>query len=326
MQSYSQLETKRFAALDIGTVTCRMLVADVDANGVITELDKEYRITNLGEGVDATGVLKPEAIARVKSAVSDYLRVLEGFRDEAHPSIELRIVSTSAARDAKNAADFHAALADLGVALTIIPGEKEAALSFAGAAAGFAGEDLFVVDIGGGSTEVIAGSTEQGGASIRRAHSFNIGCRRMTEKFLRSDPPTAEELEQARLWCAEDMAGYFAELRDAGFSPKRLVAVAGTATTVVAIREHMVEYDSSRVHLAEVSRADIVDVYDQLKSVDLEHRQAIEGLDPGRAPVITAGMVILLTVLELAGFESYTVSESDILHGIILDAAAGVAE
>lgn len=310
--------TQRFAAIDIGTVTCRMLVADVDECGALHELDREYRIVNLGEGVDATGLLKPEAIARTAQAVSDFLQVLERFREDGH-NIPVTAVATSASRDARNASDFAAALEGAGVSLSVISGAQEAALSFSGASCGFRGEQLFVVDVGGGSTEVVAGLA---GESPRFSHSFDIGCRRVTERFLHDDPPRPVQLDQARAWVRDQMQPFFAQIQAQGFRASRLVAVAGTATSVVAIRERMEHYDTARVHGAEVSRANLDAVYDQVRLVPCEQRRAIVGLDPGRAPVITAGLLILQTVLDLAGADSFTVSEADILHGIILAASA----
>ncbi len=307
----------RYAAIDIGTVTCRMLVADVDATGHLHELDREYTITNLGEGVDATGVLKPEAMQRVADAVARFRKVLARFEEPGVP-IHVVTIATSAARDAANADEFERLLAEQGITFAVIPGEREAALSFAGASCDFAGEQLLVLDIGGGSTEIVAG---RAGCEPERAHSFNIGCRRVTEKFFVADPPTDDELAAARSWIKEGMRSYFDELQASGFVLERLVAVAGTATTVVSIRERMRTYDTTRVHKAQVSRAQLDAVYDQLRRVGLSEREKIVGLDPGRAPVIVAGMIILQAVLDLADVDSFTVSESDILHGIILDAA-----
>ena len=318
-ESATRFRSGRYAAIDIGTVTCRMLVADVDDAGRLHELDREYAITNLGEDVDATGTLKPEAMQRVVDAVTRFLDVLHEFATPERPRINIKAMATSAARDARNAAEFEELLAKVGISLSVIPGEREAALSFAGASCDFLGERLLVVDIGGGSTEVIAG---RAGARPDRSHSFNIGCRRVTEKFFAADPPSSAELERARAWVEEGMRPYFDELRGAGFTPERLVAVAGTATTVVSIRERMEVYDTSRVHKAVITRPMLDDVAAQLEGVPLAQRERIVGLDPGRAPVIVAGMVILQTVLDLAGVDSFTVSESDILHGIILDEAA----
>ena len=307
----------RYAAIDIGTVTCRMLVADVDASG-LHELDREYVITNLGEGVNASGVLKPQAMERVAKAVDDFQRVLARFRTAEHPSIETVAMATSAARDARNAEEFAALLAAHGVTLAVIPGQREAALSFRGASSDFAGEGLLVVDVGGGSTEVVAG---RAGADPFMSHSFDIGCRRLTERFFSADPPTDRELAQARAWVRADMEPFFAAVRTAGFVPGRLVAVAGTATSVVSIHERMEVYDAARVHKTVVSRAVLDEVCARLRSCTLEERKQVVGLDPGRAPVIVAGLVILQEVLDLAGVGSFTVSETDILHGMILDAA-----
>ena len=311
----------RYAAIDIGTVTCRMLVADIDEEGRLRELDREYAITNLGEGVDASGVLKPEAMSRVLDVVARYQEVLSDFERSGRP-VRVTAVATSAARDARNAGEFERLLAERGIELSVIPGAREAALSFAGASCDFLGERLLVVDIGGGSTEAVAG---RAGGDPVRARSFDIGCRRVTEKFLASDPPSGQELERARQWTREGMRPFFEELRASGFFLDRLVAVAGTATTVVAVRERMRVYDTARVHKALVTRTDLDAVSERLQSVALSERERIVGLDPGRAPVIVAGMVILQTVLDLAGVDSFTVSESDILHGIVLGAACSDA-
>lgn len=225
------MERKRFAAIDIGTVTCRMLVADVDDTG-ITAFDREYGIVNLGEGVDASGALKPEAIDRVEAKVREYLDTLDGFRTPEQPEIPIIAMATSASRDASNADEFAARLRELGIELTVIPGEREASLSFAGATAAFPGETLLVVDVGGGSTEIIVGKA---GEEPLMVHSFNIGCRRVTERFFHTDPPTAEEVAQADEWMRAQFAEYFDELARRGIELNRMVAVAGTATSVVSM-------------------------------------------------------------------------------------------
>ncbi len=311
------MQTKRYAAIDIGTVTCRLLLADAHDAG-LTELRREVVITNLGEGVDATGMLKPEAMERVAAQMKRFLSIIEEYRTPEHPRIEVIALATSASRDAKNAGEFVGMLDELGIRLTVIPGEREAALSFLGASSDFVGEDLLVVDIGGGSTEIIAGT---GGDEPVFKHSFDIGCRRVTEKFLASDPPTAEELAVAKGWALRSMGPKFSELEQTGFIPKRMVAVAGTATSVVSIHEHMEVYDSARVHRTVVDAAALEEVYAQLRSVPLEERKRIVGLDPGRASVIVAGMLIMETVMGCADMGEFTVSETDILQGIILDAA-----
>ena len=304
----------RYAAIDIGTVTCRMLVVDVGESG-LHELTREYVITNLGEGVDATGELKPEAIDRVVRAIDGFLAVRDSLSTPDHPVVRTVAVATSAARDARNAAEFAARLRERGIELSVIPGSREAALSFSGASIDFSGERLMVVDVGGGSTEVVMGV---GGAEPVCAHSFNVGCRRVTEKFLASDPPAPEELARARAWIHEKMASWFVEQSKEAADLERVVAVAGTATTVVSIRDRMEAYDSSRVHKAQVSRQELLEVYERLAALPLSARKQVVGLDPKRAPVMVAGLLILLEVLDFAGIDAFTVSETDILHGITL--------
>ena len=308
----------RYAAIDIGTVTCRLLVADVSASGDIDELRRETIICNLGVGVDKTGLLAPESIERVGRAIEGFVAILRELQPEGENPIPVRAVATSASRDAKNASDFKDRLAKAGLVLDIIPGEREAALSFAGASSAFAGERVVVLDVGGGSTEIIAGLA---GGEPERAHSFNVGCRRVTERSFHEDPPSAANLDDARAWIDGELGAYLGELRDAGQLDARIVAVAGTATSVVSMREEMEVYDGSRVHKAVVTRADLDALLERLSHMTTEQRRNIVGLDPGRAPVIVAGLVILERIMTLADAEQFTVSECDILHGILLDAA-----
>ena len=313
----------RYAAIDIGTVTCRMLVADVDETGV-HELAREYAITNLGEGVDATGALAPSAMQRVLSAIDSFLLVHNRLSTSDNPVRATVAVATSAARDARNSADFVELLKSRGVDLSVIPGEREAALSFSGASLDFPGENLLVVDVGGGSPETVFGV---GGTSPSCGHSFNVGCRRVTEKFFASDPPSAGEIGRARRWVDDAFSRWFVEQGERVAAIDRVVAVAGTATTVVSIREEMERYDSKRVHGACVSRADLARIYDRLKTLPLREREQVVGLDPKRAPVMVAGLLILQSVLDAAHADAFTVSETDILHGIVLAAArAGFAQ
>lgn len=308
----------RYAAIDIGTVTCRMLVADVDAVGAIHEVDREYAITNLGEGVDAAGVLAPAAILRTVETVGGYCAVRDRLAEQGAPIVKTVAVATSASRDAENSDELVQRLAKLGVVLSVIPGSKEAGLSFSGASCDFPGQDLMVVDIGGGSTEMVVGRAGQAPAW---AHSFDIGCRRVTEKFIRTDPPASDELDRAREWVSQQLARRLGEAGKAGITPERLVAVAGTATTVVAVRDQMRVYDSTKVHKALVTRQQLDRQYAELAAMPLEQRSQVVGLDPGRAPVIVAGLVIMQAVMDAVGVDGFTVSETDILHGIILDAA-----
>lgn len=307
----------RYGALDIGTVTCRLLVADVE-DGRIIDVDKEYAITDLGVGVDATGRLSEAAIERVLACVDRYLEVLARYDTPEHSVRRLIAMATSASRDAANGPEFAARLAERGVTLAVIPGSREAQLTFLGASSDFPDEKLLVVDIGGGSTEVVAGSF---GADPVASRSFDIGCRRVTERFFHDDPPTPGQMDAARQWIREAMAPYFEGLADIGFAIDRVVAVAGTATSVVSIREAMEVYDSSRVHKAVVTAGELAAIEERLAAETLEERKVTVGLDPKRAGVIVAGLVILEEVLALAGADAYTASESDILHGMIFEAA-----
>ncbi len=312
---------RRIAVIDIGTVTCRMLVADVDVSGTIEERTREYAIANLGEGVDATGRLKPEAIERVATIVEHYLDILNGLEGASVCPAHIVALTTSASRDAQNADEFEARLRELGVSLRVISGDEEAALSFAGATLEFPGEEVVVVDVGGGSTEVIAGSA---GEAPVFAHSFNVGCRRVTERFLHADPMDPQEIAAARAWIASQFAAEFEKLRSvigASGSLPRMVAVAGTATSVVSIREKMAVYDRSRVHKSVVSRAQLKSITAELASLSLEQRKMVVGLDPKRAPVIVAGLLVLEEVMDQLGADLFTVSESDILQGMVLRAA-----
>jgi len=307
--------SQRFAAIDIGTVTCRLLVADVESDGSIRDVCRETVICNLGVGVDKTGLLAPESIERVGAAVEGFVKTMKAHEGPNGDPIPVMAVATSASRDARNADDFKKRLKGTGLQLSIIPGEREAALSFAGASSSFVGERVIVTDVGGGSTEVIAGMA---GGEPERAHSFNVGCRRVTERFLHSDPPSAGELTQAANWVSDEFAEYFNELRSAGQLDARMVAVAGTATSIVSMREQMVEYDGKRVHRSVVSRADVDEMLERLASQTVEERRHVVGLHPDRAPVIVAGVLILQQIMELSGLDEFTVSETDILHGIIM--------
>lgn len=306
----------RYAAIDIGTVTCRLLVADVDARG-IHDICRRSEITNLGAGVDATGALSEDAIERVSAQVAEYKSIIDAITAEGEP-VQVRAMATSASRDASNADEFAARLAEVGVELSVIPGDKEAELSFLGASHDFVGEKLLVSDIGGGSTELIAGVAGQG---IVHAHSFNIGARRATERLLHGDPPTGEERATLAAWVQEEFAPFFAELHELGFVPQRYVAVAGTSTSVVSIDKALDPYDPAVVHGSEVSAKVLDAVAQRIYHLPLEQRKQVVGLQPNRAPIMVAGLVILQQILALSGLPSFTASETDILEGIILDAA-----
>lgn len=307
----------RYAAIDIGTVTSRLFVADVDEKGVVAQVTRDIAITNLGTGVDASGRLAADSIERVGAKVDDFASKIAELERVGAP-VSVRAIATSAARDASNSDELVERLRQAGVELNIIPGEREAALSFAGATSAFPGEKAVVIDVGGGSTEIIAGMA---GGTLEHAHSFQIGCRRVTERFFSQDPVGPELVNEAAAWISDEMRDYLTMLVDGGYMAGRVIAVAGTATSVVSMREQMEVYDSSRVHGAVVTSSDLDALISKLQDMSLAERQRIVGLDPQRAPVILAGLVILRQIMEVAGIGEFTVSESDILQGVVLSAA-----
>lgn len=305
----------RYAAIDIGTVTCRMYVADVGEDGELREVDREYAITNLGEGVDEARELQPQAIERVAAAIEGFLGVLKRLPGAKFVNTHVFAVATSAARDARNSDQLITRLHEAGVGLQVIPGWREAELSFAGAASAFGDEPLVVVDVGGGSTEFTAGGA---GAPRLTSHSYDVGCRRVTERFLHSDPPSQGEIAEARKWVAAQIQSYRGMLADDGRQVGRMVAVAGTATSVVSVRERMEVYETHRVHLSVVTREQLDEQFEWMSKLPLEQRRKISGLDPDRAPVVLGGLIILQEAMELLGVDEFTVSECDILQGIVM--------
>jgi exopolyphosphatase/guanosine-5'-triphosphate,3'-diphosphate pyrophosphatase len=324
------------AAIDLGTVTSRLLVANVK-DGIITPLRREMIMTHMGEGLNTTGRIGDAAVKRLLNAVSifkdailDVQRIYVDKRDsDGVMTIPVYAVATSAMRDASNSAEVLHELSNAGINVEIIAGKREAALSFAGTLSGFTlpqePEPVMSVDVGGGSTEVIAGiwggaiaSTSLHSYNIIQSHSFNIGSRRVTDMFLACDPPSSDELHAARDWIRDGMASFFQGL---GERPKSLYAVAGTATTVVSVRDAMEPYDPDKVHGSKVTRAELQEVSKRLASVPTDKRRNIVGLHPDRASVILGGLITLDVVMELIGMDAFTVSETDILQGILLDSA-----
>jgi len=307
--------SRRLAAIDIGTVTTRLLVADVAPSSIV-EVARSTDITHLGEGLSATGRLSEAAMERVAAVIARYSVTVASLDVAA-----VTALATSASRDAENADEFLALLARHSIVPEIIPGDREAALSFAGATSDMGpAEDLLVVDLGGGSTELIFGEVvDEDGARVARidkARSIDVGSKRVTELFLHSDPPEAEQLSAARDWATAQLRPFFAGLRD---RPRQMVALAGTATSLSAIRQGLAIYDPQLVHCSCLTGSELADLTETLAAMPLADRELVPGLDPGRAPVIVAGALILETVVALAGLESTLVSEHDILYGILLD-------
>lgn len=306
---------RRLSAIDMGTVTTRLLIADVSEDSV-DEVVRRSVITHLGEGLERSGRLAEPAIERVVSTVAGYLEEIRAAGSE-----EPVALATSAARDAENANVLLAELAGLGVRPRVILGEEEARLSFLGATFGLEAEDVLVADPGGGSTELILGSASGRGAerraTIEASRSVDVGARRMTERFLAGDPPRKTQLEAARVWAVASFKPFFTSLRD---RPSRLVTLAGSATSLSAVKQGLEDYDPTKVHGSELTGADLAELLDELASMTLEERRHVVGLEPERASVIVAGTLIIETVLGLAGLHSTVVSEHDILYGILLDA------
>ncbi|MEU8216008.1 Ppx/GppA phosphatase family protein [Micromonospora taraxaci] len=303
------------AAIDCGTNSIRLLVADLpdDSAGPpapLVDLTRRMEIVRLGEGVDRTGRLAPEAIERTRVALASYAADIEKFGAE-----RVRMCATSASRDAANAADFTEMVQrTLGVAPEVVTGDEEARLSFTGAVRGLPADakaPFLVVDIGGGSTEFVVGDREAG---VRAAISVDIGCVRMTERHLPGDPPTPEQVAaaQADIAAAVDRALAAVPGREAA----TLVGLAGSVTTVVAIAQGLQEYDPERIHHARVSYEAVAQVTADLLGQTRAQRLAIPVMHPGRADVIGAGALVLRVIMERAGMPSVVASEHDILDGI----------
>jgi exopolyphosphatase / guanosine-5'-triphosphate,3'-diphosphate pyrophosphatase len=295
----------RVAAVDCGTNSVRLLIADV-AGDTLTDVARRMEIVRLGEGVDRTGRLSPEAIDRTRRALLGYAAEIAELGVTA-----VRMVATSATRDASNAADFRAMVrAVLGVDPEVISGDEEARLSFAGAVRGLDAEPPYlIVDIGGGSTEFVTGSS-----AITGAISVDVGCVRMTERYLTSDPPTAAQIAaaEADITAAVDRALAAVPGRDA----TTLVGLAGSVTTVTALALGLPEYDAMRIHHAIVGYDAVAKVTADLLAATVAERRALPVMHPGRADVIGAGALILRTIMERSGQRSVVASEHDILDGI----------
>jgi exopolyphosphatase/guanosine-5'-triphosphate,3'-diphosphate pyrophosphatase len=299
------------AAVDCGTNSIRLLVADVDpVAGTLADLDRRMTIVRLGQGVDRTGRLAPDALERTFAACRDYAKVVQELCAE-----RIRFVATSASRDAENRDEFVAGVREiLGVDPEVVTGEEEANLSFTGATRELADGDgsetpYLVVDIGGGSTEFVLGSTD-----VEAARSVDVGCVRMTERHLHSDPPSETEISAARMdiEAAIDRAAEVVPLARA----RTLVGLAGSVTTVAAMALDLPGYDSERIHRSRISAAQVRDVAARLLAMTREQRAALPFMHPGRVDVIGAGALVLATIVERAGAPEVVVSEHDILDGI----------
>lgn len=306
----------RVAAIDCGTNSIRLLVADLDPEtGVLKDLDRRMQIVRLGQGVDRTGRLAPEALERTFAACREYAAVIEELGAE-----RLRFVATSASRDAENRDDFVRGVVDiLGVEPEVITGDQEAEFSFTGATKELTGRSdvekpYLVVDIGGGSTEFVLGDD-----TVRAARSVDVGCVRMTERhFVRdgevTDPPTPELIDAVKADIAAALA--LAEETVPLGEARTLVGLAGSVTTIAGIALELAEYDSAAIHHARIPLAKVREITDKLVHSTHDERAAIPVMHPGRVDVIAAGALVLLSIMEHTGAAEVVVSEHDILDGI----------
>jgi exopolyphosphatase / guanosine-5'-triphosphate,3'-diphosphate pyrophosphatase len=299
----------RVAAVDQGTNSTRLLVAEPDEAGGFEDLARDMVITRLGQGVDETGRLAPEALQRTLVVLARYVRRAKALHVE-----RISVAATAAVRDAANPSELELPVGELaGSPLEIVSGEDEARLSFLGATRGLDARPPFLVlDIGGGSTEFVLGS-ERPSAAI----STQMGSVRLTERFVRSDPPQASELDRMRAAVGEllDDVERAIPARDA----HTFMAVAGTSTTVQAIALGLAFYDPERIHRTRLSRDEAARVGTRLAAMTTAERAALSVMAPGRADVIVAGSVILVEVMERFGFDEAIVSETDILDGLVLE-------
>jgi exopolyphosphatase / guanosine-5'-triphosphate,3'-diphosphate pyrophosphatase len=334
--------TQRVAAIDCGTNSIRLLIADIvpesrdterghgatdpAAPAPLTDVTRQMRIVRLGEGVDRTGRLSPAALDRTMAALSEYAGLIAGARPEA-----VRMVATSATRDAVNSQEFTDRVrAILGVAPEVISGDDEAWLSFTGATRELAGTPLavagmcpppyLVTDIGGGSTEFILGGPAEADACAGipsgqlKGRSVNIGCVRLTERHLHGDPPLAAEIRATvgDIDAALELAAEAVPAEKA----RTLVGLAGSVTTVAAIALGLGEYDSARTHHSRIGAARVHEIAGDLLAMTRAQRAAIPVMHPGRVDVIGAGALILDRLMTRFGFAEVLVSEHDILDGI----------
>jgi exopolyphosphatase / guanosine-5'-triphosphate,3'-diphosphate pyrophosphatase len=298
----------RVGAVDIGTNSVRLLIAELDgAADALTTIDRRMRITRLGQGVDASRRLAPAAIDRTITVLREYRAALD-----AHGVGRLRATATSAARDATNRADFLDPAADvLGVAPELLSGHDEARLAFVGATTGLdAPAPYLVVDIGGGSTEFVLGTR-----APEALCSIDVGCVRVTEHWLHADPPAPEELSNAVSAVRDELADVVRAVPGVA-DAATMIGLAGTVTTIAAIEQGLAAYDPERIHHFRLSRAAAEDVFRTLATEPAADRRHNPGLEPERVDVIVGGAVVLVAILRTFDYDEVLVSEADILDGL----------
>jgi len=301
----------RVAGIDCGTNSIRLLIADPSPAGLV-DVHREMRVVRLGESVDQTGRLAPQAIERTRLALVDYAQLISALGVQP-----VRMVATSASRDASNADEFRTMVRGvLGIDPEVISGTEEAALSFTGAVTGLPGvaDPLLVVDLGGGSTELVLGSPTE--KRVFASYSMDVGCVRMTERHLRSDPPTDAQIAAtiADLRAALELAAVEVAVRDAA----AFVGVAGTVTTIAALALELTAYNPDAIHGSVIPYRAVAEVTNRLLAMRHAERAALPVMHPGRVDVIGGGALVLRTVMEFVGATEVIASEHDILDGIAL--------
>jgi exopolyphosphatase/guanosine-5'-triphosphate,3'-diphosphate pyrophosphatase len=306
----------RVAAIDCGTNSIRLLIADVtkrdDGTAWLRDVHREMQIVRLGQGVDATGRLHPDAIQRTKEALADYARTMQRKGVE-----RARMVATSATRDASNRDEFFGMTeAILGAPAEVITGDEEARLSYLGAVADLDPDEgpFLVTDLGGGSTEFVLGT----GTEVEAARSMDIGCVRLTERFIHSDPPSPQEIAEAEAFARAQIKEAF-EIVPVE-KTKTWIGVAGTVTTLSALVQGLEVYNSDVIHLSRITLDNVREITDRILSMTHDERASLGPMHPGRVDVICGGAIVLRAIADelenRAGIRTLVCSEHDILDGI----------
>ena len=307
------MTSKRLAGIDIGTLTCRLLIADLPANNRLNELCSERRILRLGEGVDQSKRLKHEAVERVIHCLKDWRATIESYHVHAHVA-----VATSAVRDAANKQEFlNRVRSEAGFEVEILSGDEEARRTMLGIHSGLPGDikDVLALDIGGGSTEFILAL--QGQPPVVR--SIDIGVVRLSERLLHHDPPTRQEIAEARAWIQRETTVVLAAMpQRAGFT---FVGTAGTITSLAAMALQLPVYDAARIHNYRLALNTITDLEEHLLSRSKAARIGMPGLERNREDVIAAGAIILRTVMDILGERECLVSDRGLREGVLIELA-----
>lgn len=305
----------RVAAIDCGTNSIRLLIAEPDGSGGLADLERRLEIVRLGQGVDATGEFHPDALRRTFAAIDGYAELI---KKAEVPTGKVHFVATSAARDVKNREAFFAGVKErLGVLPDVISGETEARLSFLGALSRVKpeGEPVLVMDIGGGSTELITGGAD---GDLHSAVSLDVGSVRVTERFFKQNPVADDDLERAARYVDDLLTGSGVDFDSIG----AWIGVAGTVTTLAGVYLELERYDRERVHGARIPLAAIAEQLHRLAELTVDQIRALPSMHPGRADVITGGALVESRIAARVHLDHLIVSESDILDGIALQLIA----